>query len=244
MVTAQRLYCLPYAGGSARVFADWAEGLPADLEVVALELPGRGLRFHEDPVDRLEPIVAGLLGEVLAQPPHTRFAVLGYSYGSLLAFELCRRLEHYYGMVAEHLFVAAMRAPSVPRTEPRVSALSDDRFRAHIRSLGGTPPEVLEHDALMEILLPVLRADFTVVDNYAYHGRPISCPITALGGDDDAGVSLDALAAWAGCTAGPFGLQMFSGGHFFLRSAREELLARLASDLDPIADPTLPRRRT
>jgi surfactin synthase thioesterase subunit len=242
VVSPLRLYCLPYAGGSARVFADWAGALPAGVELVGLELPGRGLRFHEEPVARLEPVVADLLGAVLSRPPE-RFAVLGYSYGSLLAFELCRRLEHYHGLVAEHLFVAAMRAPGVPRTEPPVSALPDHLFREHIRSLGGTPPEVLEHDALMEILLPVLRADFTVVDNYAYHGKPVSCPVTAFGGFDDAGVTPDALTAWAGCTLGPFALHMFPGGHFFLRTARDELLSHLAGALNPVAGPTTLRRR-
>ncbi|MGC4814849.1 thioesterase II family protein [Micromonospora sp. DT228] len=242
MVNALTLYCLPYAGGSARVFADWADSLPPGVTLDALELPGRGLRFHEDPVDRLEPLVAELLGAVLSRPGQ-RFAVLGYSYGSLLAFELCRRLEHYYGLVAEHLFVAAMRAPGVPRVEPPVSALPDDLFREHIRSLGGTPPEVLEHDALMEILLPVLRADFTVVDDYSYHGLPVSCPVTAFGGFGDVGVDPDALTAWTGCTTGPFALEMFPGDHFFLRTARDELLSRLAGALAPIAGPTPLRRR-
>ena len=230
-----RLYCLPYAGGSAQMFGDWSADLPDWLTVLPLELPGRGCRFDEDPVDQLEPVVADLMGTVLSGGAG-RFAVLGHSYGALLAYELCRRLEHYHGLVAEHLFAVAMRAPTVPRAGIRVSDLSGDALREYLRALGGTPPEVLAHDLLMELLLPVLRADLMVVDDYVCRGLPVTCPVTALGGRDDAQVSPAALSAWGHCTHGPFRVRMFPGGHFFPRTEREALLSLLAGELAAVAD--------
>jgi len=231
---SMRLFCLPYAGGSARVFAGWADGLPAAVEVCPLELPGRGLRFHEEPADRLEPVVADLIGAVLSRA-ELPFAVLGYSYGALLGFELARRLERYHGLRAEHLVVAAMRAPTWPRPEDPVSALSDAQFRRRLAVLGGTPPEVLANDALMEIMIPILRADFTVVDTYRYQGAaPLTCPVTTFGGLDDDTVPCAALDAWRHCTTGPFARHTLPGGHFLLRTAQDELLARLGAALDTV----------
>ena len=133
-------------------------------------------------------------------------------------------------------FAVAMRAPTVPRAGIRVSDLSDDALREYLRALGGTPPEVLAHDLLMELLLPVLRADLMVVDDYVCRGLPVTCPVTALGGRDDAQVSPAALSAWGHCTHGPFRVRMFPGGHFFPRTEREALLSLLAGELAAVAD--------
>lgn len=231
-----RVYCLPHAGGSAQMFADWATHAPAWLEPVPLELPGRGRRFHEDPIGRLEPLVADLMGTVLSGTVG-RFALFGHSYGALLAFELCRRLEHYHGLVAEHLFVAALRGPGFPRAGMRVSGLPDEAFREHLRALGGTPPEVLDHEALMEMLLPVLRADFAVVDDYAFRGgQPVGCPVTAIGGLEDVRVSRQALEAWGRCCCDRFQVRMLPGGHFFPRSQRDSLLSLMAGELTAAVD--------
>src|SRR5690625_1083296 len=104
------LFCLPYAGGSARIFESWASVLPDAIDVVPLELPGRGLRFRDRPSDRLEPLVADLSDSVL-DTTDGPFALLGYSYGSILGFEVARRLHHVHGRAPQHLVVAAMRGP-------------------------------------------------------------------------------------------------------------------------------------
>lgn len=230
-----RLFCLPYAGGSAQIFAGWQERLPAGIEVRPVELPGRGSRFHEAPVadvDRLSADLARTVAREITAGDPGPFALLGYSYGAILAFEIARRLEHLDGLRADHLIVAALRAPVWPGPLSPVSRLSDAMLRARLDALGGTPPELLADDAFMALMTPVLRADFGIADSYLLRSGPVvSCPLTVLGGSEDHGVSRQALEAWQECTTGPFAMHYLPGGHFFLRSAEGQFLDRISGAL-------------
>ncbi|QCB94987.1 thioesterase II family protein [Cellulomonas shaoxiangyii] len=242
-MTPLRLYCLPYAGGSGRVFADWGPDLAPRVDVVPLELPGRGSRLREEPLDRLEPVVRDVVGSVLrdrvAHGP-APFAVLGYSYGAVLAFELARALEHAHGLRPEHLVVAAMRGPRWPGPVVQVAQLSPERFRHRLARLNGTPRELLDDLGFMALMEPVLRADFAVADSYLWRDGPgVGCPVTALGGTADRSVTAAALDAWAAATTGPFRRHLLPGDHFFLRPSREGLLRTLADALrvgGPVAE--------
>jgi medium-chain acyl-[acyl-carrier-protein] hydrolase len=77
-----------------------------------------------------------------------------------------------------------------------------------------------------------LRADFTMNDTYAYReDRPLDCPITCFGGEQDPETTKETLSAWSRQTRSGFALRMFPGGHFFLESARALLLQALIDDL-------------
>lgn len=230
-----RLFCLPYAGGSAQIYTRWQHLLPAGVEVCPVELPGRGTRFDEPPVGDVERLAADLTrtvaGEITAAGGGP-FALLGYSYGSILAFEIARRLEHLHGLAAEHLLVAAIRAPGWPGPLVPVRRLSDERLRARLDALGGTPPELLADAEFMALMTPVLRADFGIADSYLLRSGPVvSCPLTVFGGTEDHGVSRAALEAWRECTTGAFALHHLPGGHFFLRTAEGRLLDRISDAL-------------
>jgi medium-chain acyl-[acyl-carrier-protein] hydrolase len=237
-----RLFCLPYAAGSARVFRGWHRDLPRFVEVRPLELPGHGRRSREEPIGELEPIMADLLGQVLRKADRP-LAILGYDYGALLGFELAHRLERQHGIVPAHLFVAAMRAPVWPRPAEPVSEMSEDRFKELLRRPAGrdtrdtrdtreTCGDLLDIDSLMEFAIRVLRADFQVSDNYPYEpGKTLSCPITAFRGRDDAGVSDQSVRAWNVCTNGGFRRHELPGGHYFLYRAKELFLHRIAAEL-------------
>lgn len=226
-----RLFCLPYAGGSAQMFRAWAASLPPWVQVCPLEPPGRGTRFADPPLDRVAAVVADLTSCLLPRLDGP-FAIAGYSYGALVGYELARQLENDHGYRARRLFAAAMRGPAWPSAEFPVSRLPDQEFRRHLKTLGGTPDELLANDALMEVMCPVLRADFRAVETYSYQpSPPLGCPVTAIGGRDDRGVSEAALSSWRTCTTGPFSMRMVRGGHFFLHTYRAELLAVLADQL-------------
>jgi surfactin synthase thioesterase subunit len=228
---ALRLFCLPYAAGSARIFRGWHRDLPRPVDVCPLELPGHGRRSREDPIDDLEPIMADLLGKVLRKTD-LPIAIFGYDYGALLGFELAHRLEHRHGIMPQHLFVAAMRSPVWPRPTNPVSEMSEERFKELLRRPGGNSADLLEIDSLMEFAIRVLRADFRVADNYRRQpGELLSCPITAFRGRDDAGVSSQSIRAWNVCTSGLFQWHEVPGGHYFLYRAREIFLDKLSAEL-------------
>lgn len=225
-----RLFCLPYAGGSARVFADWAAALPASVEVVPLELPGRGTRFREPPLADLDLVVADVMDRIVG---HTgaEFALFGYSYGALLGFEVALRLEQL-GIRPHRLFAAAARAPVCPPHEPPASELPDAEFVERLRGMAGTPQALLDNDDLMTLMVPVLRADFTVADRYLHRaGDMLSCPITAFGGTDDTTVPWPSVQRWEQCTVADACVRQIPGNHFFIHSERPSLLSALAHEL-------------
>lgn len=224
-----RLVCFPFAGGAASSFHGWSAALPAEVELCAVQLPGRERRLTEPPLrdvasvlQALEPALAPLLDRPLV--------LFGYSLGARLAFELARQLQARGSPLLRGLVAAAAEAPRA-RLPRRMDAKDDAAFLAELQRYGGTPPEVLQHRELMELLLPTLRADFTLVEAPYTPGEPLRCPLSVWAGTEDDSVSLHALEQWREETAGEYRRRDFPGGHFFLRSAREQVLTALHEEL-------------
>lgn len=220
-----QLICLPYAGGSAANFLPWRGLLEADVDVHALQLPGRGGRLGEPPIgalDELIPQIGAALLPLLAKP----IVLFGHSLGALLAFEMCRWMRRHQHAAPLHLFVSGRRAPQIPSVVPITSADGDDAFVAYLAGLNGTPNQVLESTELMQLMLPALRADFRLGENYQYaNDERLSCPVTAFGGSDDEESHDGRLDAWAMQTSGSFGRHIFEGDHFFIHSRQQEIVA-------------------
>jgi medium-chain acyl-[acyl-carrier-protein] hydrolase len=228
-----RLFCFPYAGCGVSIFRAWSDGLPADVEVCPLQLPGRGTRLMEPPFTQLSPLVQAL-AEALFPLLDMPFAFFGHSLGALVSFELARQLRRQYGVGVQpvHLFVSADRAPQIPYRDLPIHSLPEGKFLVELRRLKGTPREVLEDEELMQTMLPVLRADFAVHETYVYLTEPpLNCPISAFGGLQDHKVSRRDLEAWRDQTTGSFSLQMFAGDHFFLNTTQPVLLGVLSQEL-------------
>lgn len=226
-----RLFCFPYAGGGGLTFRQWPEGLPLDIEVCSITLPGHESRLGEPAVGRLEPLVNALFPELLSFMDRP-FAFFGHSMGALIGFEVARRLRASKLPAPEHMFVSGRKAPQLPKAERRTFDLPEAEFIEELRRLNGTPHEVLEHPELLQLLLPILRADFAICQDYRYvPSEPFAFPITALGGLEDHEVTKDYLDGWREQTIGAFKLHMFPGEHFFLLSARRQLLQLLSGEL-------------
>lgn len=226
-----RLFCFPYAGGSATVFRNWSDGLPPSVEVCPVQLPGRGNRLSERPFTHLQPLVQ-TLAQVLRPLLDMPFALFGHSLGALIGFELARELRRQHGLTPVRLFVSGSCAPQIAHREMPIHALPKMEFLAEVRRLNGTPKEVFEHEELVQILLPLLRTDISLYENYVYATEPpLTCPISALGGSYDHKVRRSDLEAWCDQTTLSFSLTMFPGGHFFLNTARPQLLYALSGQL-------------
>lgn len=232
---ALRLFCFPYAGGAANIFHSWASALPSSVEVCPVQLPGRGNRLLEPAFTGLEPLVETAARELLPffDKP---FAFFGHSMGAIISFELAQRLRLEHRSEPVHLFVSGRRAPQVPEAETPTYNLPEKDFLDELRRLKGTPPEVFEHEELMQLMLPLLRADFELIQTYKYSTRPpLDRPINAFGGLEDTEVSHESIEAWREMTTGAFKLRMLPGDHFFLNSARPLFLQTLARDLQQVA---------
>ena len=152
--------------------------------------------------------------------------------GSLISFELARYLRSTQQNLPEYLFVSGYSAPQIIYPGPLIHHLSDDEFIQAMRNFNGTSEDVLQHSQMMQLLLPTLRADFTICETYVYKDEmPLDCSISVFGGQQDHTVSYDALMAWSVQTSRFFDLHMFSGNHFFLHPARMQLLQKISEKL-------------
>lgn len=223
-----RLFCFAYAGGSAWAFRTWAEQLPETIEVCAIELPGRGKRMLEPALTELSTLLQAL-GPVLLPYVDLPFVCFGHSLGALVAFELCRWLRRTVQLSPQYLWVSAARAPHLSADRPAMHTLPQAELIAELRRYNGTPASVLNNTELMELMLPTLRADFTVLETYRHQpDAPLSCPITGFWGTQDNIVSQTQVIAWQRHTTS-FTLEEILGDHFFIHQPLfpQRLLPRL-----------------
>ncbi|MBO4122674.1 thioesterase [Cupriavidus gilardii] len=229
------LWCLPNAGAGAGAYSGWRRAAPPGLTIRPVELPGRGTRIAEPLCESFDALCDQLARELCrqrlpAESQRCRHALFGHSMGALLAYELAHRWQAQ-GEAPCALLVSGCPAPRQRDPDRFAGPLDDAALMDHLRALDGTPPELLEHEELMALTLPVLRADFRVCASYRHRERPLlRCPLHAFGGRSDRSVG-GAIAGWAHETKGAFTLDWYDGGHFFLREHTASMLARIGSQL-------------
>ncbi|NVB40705.1 thioesterase [Pseudenhygromyxa sp. WMMC2535] len=206
------------------MFVSWVRELRHHLDVVPIQLPGRDGRKHEALTQNLDELVdeiARAMQPRLARP----YAVFGHSMGSLLAFEVCRRLQELGAPPPVQLFVSGRRAPQAV-VNPVTEGLDDASFVHMIQSrFGGIPDQLMRDEELLKFFVPTLRADFQLLNAYSYRPGPrLSCPVHAFGGREDRCVTPEELRAWGEQTRGEFSVQSFPGGHFYLHDEQPALL--------------------
>nr|WP_062339566.1 alpha/beta fold hydrolase [Herbidospora sakaeratensis] len=218
-----RLVCLPHAGGSAPFFLPVSKALSPQVDVVAVQYPGRQDRRAERPYTDLAEL-ADRVHEVLRRQPELPLTLFGHSMGASLAFEVAQRMEAD-GRVPVRLFASGRRAPSVFREE-NVHRLPDPGLLSEIRRLDGTSALLFNDDELMRAALPAIRADYQAAELYRRGPEAVvACPITVLTGDRDPKTSLDDAHAWAGhTTSDSFEVKVFPGGHFFLSDQVDDVI--------------------
>jgi surfactin synthase thioesterase subunit len=219
---AARLVCLPHAGGSAPFFRPVAMALNPQIDVVAIQLPGRQERRNEKPIDDMAEL-ADRVQAILARQPELPLTLFGHSMGAVIAFEVTRRLEAA-GRGPVRVFASGRRGPATHRDET-VHLRDDAGILDEVRKMAGTASSVLGDDELMRAALPALRADYRATETYTCPPEvTVNCPITVLAGDNDPKTTVDEAKAWASHTTAPFDLHVFTGGHFFLTDHADEII--------------------
>lgn len=226
-----RLYCFSYAGGSATNFMPWQALVEPNIEICAVQLPGRGVRMNEAPFQVLPDLVQ-TLAQVIAQNHEYPFAFFGHSLGGLLAFEVARYSMRHNLPMPLHLFVSGANAPQFRQTSKNLHLLPDNELIQSLREYNGTPAEILEQRELMELILPTIRADFALVENYKYQSSsPLEIPITVLAGRDDSHTQVERLMGWERETIKPCSMKWFDGDHFFINTQQKNILDCLRNEL-------------
>lgn len=228
-----RLFCLPYAGGGASLFRTWAEHFSPAVEVCPIQLPGREERLGDPLLTRLPALVDQLVEQL--QPYLDRpFALFGHSLGGLISFELTRALWQRSQPLPVSLLVSGCRAPQILDNGRPIHRLPDSEFIAALRQYNGVSEEILQHE-VMQFFLPILRADFAILETYFYKTeQPLPVPIIAFGGDSDTKVSRSEVEAWKAQTQAEFSAMFLPGDHFFIRQNQKSIAAAVKASVSKI----------
>jgi medium-chain acyl-[acyl-carrier-protein] hydrolase len=220
-----RLFCFPFAGGGAYQYKPWAEIISPDVELLAVQIPGRENRLHEPCITDLQELIQVLVRELepLLENPYSFF---GHSLGAVIAFEVCRQLRRENKIAPVHLLVSSAAAPHLVSHSNLHTGPDDDLIR-EVDRLGGTPEMLLRDPDMRKMLLRLLRSDFKLLETRNYvEESPLDCAITAFGSPTDTRISIAELLAWQVHTSKSFSMQAYPGGHFYLKDAsiREKLV--------------------
>lgn len=232
---ALRLFCFSYAGGGASTYLRWRPHFPKYVDICAVQPPGREDRISETPINDIPTLVKAIADAIT---PFVRipFAFFGHCNGALIAFELARELRRRQNVLPKHMFVSSFRSPELTNSNRVLHSLPRSEFVTHLKTYGGMPEEILGNDNIVTSLMPTLRADFQLHENYEYiEEEKLDCPITIFGGLQDKIVTRKELSGWRNKTSTSSIVKLFPGGHFFLDTHRKYLLKVINNELKNIA---------
>ena len=228
------LLCFPFAGAGASFFAPWLRFKLANARVYPVQLPGREKRIDEAPYDNVTTAVAELADSLINEAEldnQSPIALFGHSLGAVLAYEMARHLQQVKGIPVGHLFVSGSPGP-MTRRAVRATGLSDQEFLARVSEFADFNHPAFADDMLLELLLPTLRADVAMHEDYVSEsGSSLDAPITSIRGMDDSLVSPEQARQWSQVTNARFRLAEIPGGHMYLTQYPGPLLKFIDSSL-------------
>jgi medium-chain acyl-[acyl-carrier-protein] hydrolase len=223
-----KLMCFPYAGASSVIYKMWQIVPTGNVIVRPVELPGRGLRHREPPLDSIPELANCVVSEYWPEFS-SPFALFGHSFGSLLAFAVAQQLATH-NIYPVQLFISASRSPH-QRPQNLFHRMDTSELLAQLVRLKGIPAEMMGEEDLINFVLPRIRADLHAAETYCVKAASLPVPITAFGGTEDLLVTESELAGWRACTSEEFCLRMFHGHHFYLQTQGKDLLSHISNIL-------------
>ncbi|PXV95880.1 surfactin synthase thioesterase subunit [Lachnotalea glycerini] len=221
-----KLFCLAHAGGSAMYYCKWKKMLSDSIELIPLELAGRGNRITENFYNNCNEAINDILKQVSGKLDNSEFAFWGHSMGTIITYELARKLKELKEEEPVCMFFSGRCPPHIIKKEEKIHILPNNEFINKIKEYGGMPDEVLKEEQLMKLVTPILKADFKLIDDYKYvnDGFKFNCDIVALIGKDDKGGATKEFREWSKYTNGNCKIYELEGGHFYLNDREDEIL--------------------
>ena len=221
-----KLFCFPFAGGSAANYMSWVKYLPSDVELIAVQLPGRANRFNETPFDDMSELIRELILP-LKREANAPFIFFGHSLGSYLAYAAALKLQESHSPLPEHIICSGSGAPHISRRKENLHQLSSSAFIQRLKALNGTPSEILENKELIELMAPMLKADFQIADEYLPDKTQLHSPMTVFMGSSDSDVAPERVKAWQELSTYHCPVDYFEGDHFYLLNNEGIVLKRI-----------------
>lgn len=219
-----KLFCLPFAGGSATYYHDWKKKLAPNFEVIPIELKGRGIRFNE----KLDSSFQEMIEDVYLQlTSHEldNFMIFGHSMGGLLAIEVFYQLLINDRILPKRLFLSGCSPPhlfDISKIIPDEN-LPNDCYIKEVAQLGGISPELLENSELFDLVIPIIKNDFLNLLSYRFSNKmSLNVPVSILAGTND-NISKTQLYEWSMLSNNSIDFQFFSGNHFFITTEQKSI---------------------
>lgn len=223
MTTNKKVIALPFAGGNKYSFNAIQKHVPKELDWITLELPGRGNRFKESLLDNIDHMIDDLLRQIMPHIQDGNYIIYGHSMGTLLGYELTKRIIKNKLKLPMYLFFTGRGAPGFKKTKNKKSILPKDAFWKEVSEMGGLPKEVFQHDELLDLYFPIMKSDFKAIEDYEFNAmeHPFIIPIHVFMGDNEIGEEEDktplvSMKAWSNETACSFSFELLKGDHFFI----------------------------
>lgn len=220
-----KLFCFSYAGGSAAVYLKWKKIMDSSIEIVPVELPGRGKRFSERLCYDMNEVVRDVYSKLEKNFINEDYMFYGHSMGSWIVYYLTNEIIKQGGRVPRRLFLSGKEAPHIKKNLQVYHEMNDDEFINKIYELGGTPKEIIENKDLLDIYIPILKNDYKLIETCQYE-KPIKkydFDITIFNGRDD-DINQNDVYGWKEYTSKQFKVYNFEGGHFFINYHEKEML--------------------
>ncbi|REG91602.1 thioesterase II family protein [Flavobacterium aquicola] len=235
MATNNKVIALPFAGGNKYSFNGIEKHVPKKIDWITLELPGRGSRFKESLLDRIDHMVDDLLSQMIPHIHDENYIIYGHSLGTLLGYELAKKITEKKMNKPMALFFTGRGAPGFNRFDNKKSILPSPLFWEEVNKIGGLPKEILECKELLDLYYPIMISDFKAIEDYDYLPMevPFTFPIHIFMGKDEIGIgnektSLSGMKAWQTETSDNCTFELLEGDHFFIFKHAESIAKRIS----------------
>ncbi|MBB6625636.1 thioesterase [Clostridium gasigenes] len=220
-----KLFCFPHAGGLASSYYTWTKSIPEGIEVIPIELAGRGSRYNVDLLSSIDEIIDDTFNQIKGKLTDQHFAIFGHSMGSLLAYELTKKIKNELNIEPVHLFFSGS-PPFHTIIDKDKHTWNDGKLMNYLNNLGGVTSEINDNKDVWELFLPIIRSDIKNYELYEFKDNEyqLNCDISILYGYDDKTVKIENLKEWNKYTKGNCKLYGFEGGHFFLEDYEDKIL--------------------
>lgn len=225
-----KVFCFSHAGGSALIFRKWLKR-DSEIEVIPVELPGKGTRIGEEAITDFEKLTEQLSQSIAKKINNERFYLFGHSMGAIIAFDIASKLEKIHEIKPEKLIVVGRQAPHFPNEDKFKSYMGDEALIDEMKRVNGTPKEFFENEAFLKFMIPIIRNDYKLNESYEYKGEKINIPIIAHSAKYDYEADEGIMSHWSEVTNNTFKLKSFNGDHFFIYDEKMNYYKELIKEI-------------
>jgi medium-chain acyl-[acyl-carrier-protein] hydrolase len=228
-----KLFCLAYAGGTAMIYSRWKKWMDKSIEIVPIELAGRGIRGKEPFFASLDEAAEDVYARIKEAADGSPFAIFGHSMGALLTYEVMHKMQDRGDEMPVYAFLSGRNAPHVEVENKMIHLLPDDLFIQEIARIGGTPKEFFEQKQLLDMFIPILKADYKMIETHPFvpKAEKLDVEIAVLGGTEDEDVKVEDLGKWGDLVKRNCSVYVFEGGHFFIFDKYPDIIDLIGSKL-------------